>query len=255
MTTLDDKLVDQALAAGGAIDLADCVYGPSHTVRGAFAAEVQPYYALLAGLVRVLNARTVLELGTHFGGATLAMARGLADPRQGLVVTVDVTALPNEALDREPVVRRVHGDLFAPRCLRKVERALDGRPVDLLFIDIVHGYHQTRRALGWYANRVQPALIALDDVRLNGGMRLLWDELRARYPALDASERVERAEAGFGLLQPHRPMRLDEGDAWRALLWSARRAMALRTPARVKRGVNAMLDRMPAPLRKRIDPS
>lgn len=255
MQRLDDTLVQRALEAGRDVDLQGCTYGPAHWQGEQVSTSTAAYYGLLAGLVRVSGARTVVELGTHYGGATLAMARGFADPGASLLVTVDVTAIENPRLLEQACVRRVQGDVFSPQTLSALLRALDGRPVDLLFIDIVHGYHQTLRALGLYANRLQPALIALDDIHLNGGMRLLWRELAERHPAMDVSARVDREAAGFGLLQPALPLRLPEGEAWRSALWSLRRTVAAQTPYPLKRGATALLDALPAGIRKRLDPS
>lgn len=253
--TLDDAMLRRALALGSALDLRGCVYGPAHWQGGAVSTSTPPYYALLAGLVRESHARTIVELGTHYGGATLAMVRGLQDEGAGRVVTVDVTAIDNPTLQASPAVRRVQGDVFGADTIARVMRALEGRPVDLLFVDIVHGYHQTKRALGLYANRLQPALIVLDDVNLNGGMRLLWRELASAHAAIDASAMVDRVDAGLGLVQPAPPFHLDEGQAWRTLLWDARRAVSAHTPYPVKRRVVALLDLLPASVRKRIDPS
>ena len=255
MVHLDDALLRRALEVGRTLDLSDCFYDPTRPTGGAASRECPPYYALLAGLVRVTGARTVVELGTHYGGATLAMARGFQDPAAGRIVTLDVTAMPNPHLESLAAVRRVQGDVFSADTLGRTLRALEGRAVDLMFLDIVHGYHQTKRALGLYANRLQPELIALDDVDLNGGMRLLWRELRAAWPAIDPTALVEREAAGFGLLQPPRPMQLDEGEPWRAAVWGLRRAVAARTPRAVKRGVTALLDALPGAVRKRLDPS
>jgi predicted O-methyltransferase YrrM len=252
---LDDSLVQRAFSRGKTLDLSGCVYGPTHWQGRAMSTETPPYYALLAGLVRETGAATVVELGTHSGGATLAMVRGFADEAASRIVTVDVTAIDNAPLQASPAVRRVQGDVFAASTIAQVTRALEGRPVDLLFVDIVHGYHQTRRALGLYANRLQPALIALDDVNLNGGMRILWAELRSAYASVDASALVAREGPGFGLVQPGRPLRLPEGEAWRSVLWDVRRAVSARTPYPVKRRVLRVLDALPSSVRKRIDPS
>lgn len=255
MPTLDDALLRRALEVGRHLDLSDCFYDRTQPSGGAAYRETPVYYALLAGLVRECGARTVVELGTHYGGATLAMSRGFADGSEGRVVTVDVTAMDCPPLAQLRGVTRVHGDVFLPGTIDEVQQALDGRPVDLLFVDIVHGYHQTKRALGLFTNRLQPGLIVLDDVNLNGGMRLLWQEVSATCPSIDASALVSREVAGIGALQPARPMHLDEGDTWRPALWGARRSIAARTPRVLKRALAAVLDALPPALRKRLDPS
>jgi hypothetical protein len=70
--------------------------------------------------------------------------------------------------------------------------------VDLLFVDIVHGYHQTKRALGLFANRLKPRVIVMDDIALNAGMRTLWAELADVHPAADVSDlwNAARRESG-----------------------------------------------------------
>ena len=238
----------RARDVGRTLDLSGCVYGPPHW-EGGFCNVGGGYYELLAGLVRMHGFTRVCELGTHYGGATSALARGFAGA--GRLVTVDVTALENPALV-DARIERVQGDVFAARVVDDVAGRFDG-PVDLLFVDIVHGYHQTKRALGLYANRLRPRLVVLDDIRLNGGMRALWAELAARHACVDASEITDRGGAGFGVLMPRLP--LDEGDRWRAPLWALRREVAVRTPYSVKRQIGRALDALPARVRKLLDPS
>src|SRR4051812_22979267 len=112
MTTAAEQ-AQQAWQEGARVDLAGCVYGPSHVEKGAFAADVPGYYRLLAGLVH--GASRICELGTHYGGATLAMARGMA--KDGRIVTVDVTKLENPLLAAERRIERVQGDVLAASVL------------------------------------------------------------------------------------------------------------------------------------------
>lgn len=248
-----ETAVRAAIETGRDIDLSGCIYGPPHW-DGPSSLEPPPYYYLLAGLVRSQGCERVVELGTHAGGATLAMARGLPASPNTRIVTVDVTAIPNAELDADRRVVRIHGDAFAPATLRRV-RELAGGPVDLLFIDIVHGYHQTKRAIGLYANALQPRLMALDDVALGAGMRAVWEELARAHPSVDCSATLERPEIGFGIVAPKRPVRLDEGDAWRVALWGARRAISARLSYRFKARVMNALERVSPRLRRFVDPS
>jgi caffeoyl-CoA O-methyltransferase len=84
-------------------------------------------------IVRMLDARRVLELGTFTGYSTLAMAEGLPDG--GEIITCDInpetTAIARQYWDRSP-----HGSKIRLRlgpALRTIQ-ALDG-PFDLVFID------------------------------------------------------------------------------------------------------------------------
>jgi len=89
--------------------------------------------AFLRLIVRMLDARRVLELGTFTGYSTLAMAEGLPDG--GEIITCDInpetTAIARQYWDQSP-----HGSKIRLRlgpALRTVQ-ALDG-PFDLVFID------------------------------------------------------------------------------------------------------------------------
>jgi hypothetical protein len=249
-----ESIARAALEAGSTVDLKGCVYGPPHW-DGPAMLEPPPYYGLLAGLVKTRGVRRILELGTHAGGATLSMARALPEAPDAMLVTADVTSIPNPELDAHPRVTRIQGDAFAPETMTRIKRLLGDQPIDLLFIDIVHGYHQTKRAIGLYANRFQPALIALDDVALGTGMRMVWDEMVQKYPAIEVGAIMNRPEIGFGLVMPPRPMRLDEGDPWRASLWAMRRAVSARLSYRTKARIFRVLERLSPGLHRRLDPS
>jgi caffeoyl-CoA O-methyltransferase len=88
---------------------------------------------LLRLIVRMIDARRVLELGTFTGYSTLAMAEGLPDG--GEIITCDInpetTAIARQHWDQSP-----HGSKITLRlgpALRTIQ-ALDG-PFDLIFID------------------------------------------------------------------------------------------------------------------------
>jgi predicted O-methyltransferase YrrM len=248
---VDEEAMRRAWAAGGDVDLAGLEYGPAEWAGG-FSHELPGYYRLLAGLVRAHRFARVCELGTHYGGATAALARGMA--ADGMIVTVDVSALDSPALEGERRVQRVCGDALSAAVVDDVARRFTA-DVDLLFVDIVHGYHQTKRAVGLYANRLRPRLIVLDDIHLNGGMDLLWRELAATSPSFDATALCSRGAPGFGVLAPPPGARFHEGDAWRARLWSARRAVAARVPYAAKVRARRVLDALPPRVRTIVDPS
>ncbi|MFF9021880.1 O-methyltransferase [Streptomyces eurythermus] len=91
--------------------------------------------ALLTFLVRLLGARTIVEVGTFTGSSSLCLARGLAPG--GSLITCDVsaewTALAREFWTRAGVADRIELRL-GPAV--KTLRALPAEPhVDLAFID------------------------------------------------------------------------------------------------------------------------
>lgn len=232
-----------ALDVGLSLDLSDCVFLPSRPAT-------PRYYALLAGLVRHFALRSVVELGTLYGGSMLAMRHGLDDERaaDAKLVTVDVADLSAGALAPHPEIRRVTGDALAPAVIRDVT-ARFSEPIDLLFVDVVHTYWQTLEPTAVYANRLKPRFIALDDTRHTRGMRRLWRDIEDLGVGTlhDVSELVERTGAGFGLIE------CGEGARWpemtqrkRAALRAAssgRRAVAQRVPMRWKGAVRSLARR------------
>lgn len=217
--TLTSELLERAMEVGRAFDLGDCMYGPPHW-QGDFVSRPAPYYAFLAGLMRVLQLERAFEVGTHYAGATIALAKGVPDGREALVVTSDVTDLNREGTDRYPSIVRVHGDSLDPRVVSRVVGAFD-RHIDLLYVDTVHSYAQTYENVAVYANRLKPRLVVLDDIRLNPDMRALWRDLGALGAGrlFDVSELVEREHAGFGVLECRYPY------TWREAPLVVRQAM------------------------------
>ena len=229
--------------AGDALDLKGCVYGPPHW-EGAFVDEPFGYYALLAGLVKTQGVKQVVELGTHFGGATQAFVRGGAER----VLTVDTTRLNEEVLRELPAIERFTGDALDKDIVRGVMGSLDGH-ADLLFVDVVHDYGITYDCLSVYANRTKPRFIVLDDIRLNKGMQRLWSDLCDMNfgECTDVSAIAEREGPGFGLIEPRYPMHLDERTGLEREVvrraWDLRRRAGRAVPEDVKSQIRSVLRR------------
>jgi predicted O-methyltransferase YrrM len=189
------------MAAGEALDLEGCSYGEW---RGDFVGEPHGYYYFLAGLVQTKGFTRIVEIGTHYGGATTAMTRGMPvhDSDDALVVTVDVTNHNAENLSKLARVRRVQGDSLDPQVVRRVCSMFDG-PIDLLYVDSRHEHRETLQNIAVYANRLRPSMIVLDDIHLNDSMREMWERLlhTHRDQMTDVSDLVRRKSAGFGVIE------------------------------------------------------
>jgi cephalosporin hydroxylase len=186
------------------IDLSGCYYGKPFD-KGPFVDWPLDYYYFLAGLVAELKCTRILEIGAHFGGSIFSMARGIECAglmSSAEVVTVDVINRNPDGFKAVPLVKHILGSCFDPTKVRAAAESFSG-PVDLLFVDIVHTYEQTKRCLDCYVPAVSPRFVILDDIRLNGSMARLWDELRASHGdrAIDVTHWARREEdVGFGLL-------------------------------------------------------
>jgi predicted O-methyltransferase YrrM len=195
------------------IDLTGCSYGKPHW-PGPYIDRPQLYYYFLAGLVALRRSSRVLELGTHFGGAIFSVARAMTyqgNPSPE-IVTVDLRARNTDAFNVNPAVTRLIGNCLDPAVAERVGKSFSG-PVDVMFVDVTHEYEHTKRCLDIYVPLVAPALVILDDIRLNSSMARLWTELSNAYGdrALDITECSRREpDVGFGMLLFERLDRRDE---------------------------------------------
>jgi hypothetical protein len=191
-------LCESAVIVGRSFDLTGCDYGPHK--RSQRFLGVQPYYHFLAGFVRHLNLRKILEIGTSYGGSMMAMYRGCKLEEPGVeLVTIDKIDMAGAGLIRLGRVERICGNSLAPDTLAKAKAQLS-TPIDLLYIDSKHSYDHTLQNIASYAGHFHPDFVILDDIHLNEEMEALWGEMQGRYGhlAYDASDLAERP-TGFGV--------------------------------------------------------
>lgn len=166
--------------------------------------------------------RTVLEIGTAFGGTLFLLTR-VSSP-EAILISVDlpVEELPADggpprfgggnyaprkrlyesfARDQQRVVF-MPADSHSPKTLAKIRHELSGRELDFLFLDGDHSADGLRRDFEMYAPLVRDGgIIALHDivdgpVEDVGGVPEFWRSLRH----LDSTELIEdREQGGYGL--------------------------------------------------------
>jgi predicted O-methyltransferase YrrM len=171
----------------------------------------------IAGLLRKLEAEpphTVLEIGTANGGTLFLLTR-VAAP-DALLISVDLrrgqfgggypawrAPLYRSFAGEAQRVELVVGDSHEPRTGQRVRRLLDGRALDLLFIDGDHSYEGVRQDFADYAPLVRSGgLIAFHDIVPSGpgkhgdpgGVPTFWSELKTTHS--DVTELVEDWEWG-----------------------------------------------------------
>lgn len=136
-----ERLMDVALKAIQAARKVDVSSLASRVRSGIRYAEVWPgeHYKLLAGLVKTLEARSIVEIGTATGLSALTMLLEL--PAGGRLTTFDVVPWP-EYVDGTALVEadfadgrlmQVLDDLQSPSVVEKHRELLEG--ADLIFID------------------------------------------------------------------------------------------------------------------------
>jgi predicted O-methyltransferase YrrM len=152
----------------------------------------------------------VLEIGTHSGGATRAIHKGM---QQGMqpdpdrrIVTVDITKESDDYLKDYSDIVKITGDANdLPSIVGVLEALGDRRKIEILFIDADHTYLSTTLNYSIYTTLLRPSIVVVDDVNLNDEMIACWKTIRAQAPEEHSANveaqlpDVREASAGFGL--------------------------------------------------------
>lgn len=170
----------------------------------------------LLDLVRQLQPRTVVEVGTDEGGTLLLWSR-VAAP-DAVLVGVDIRPLgilgkySAYAIVRRGLARKrqrielvMPAESQSPATVERVRRLTHGQPVDFLFIDADHSYESVTRDFELWRPLVRSGgLIAFHDVKPDypGGVPQFWAELRERF---QTDERIAAVEPSYGLGVVHVP--------------------------------------------------
>jgi predicted O-methyltransferase YrrM len=150
------------------------------------------YYLYLLKLVKRIQPRKILELGTSIGRSANFMM--LALPRASSLVTVDVGSFLRSDLfefSNDPRLTIIFGNDLDEEVFSKV-----GGGFDLLFIDSEHSFEQVTQEWDKYKSLlVDGAIVVMDDIRLNDGMSKFWDSLP--FEKIDTGAGLHFS--GFGL--------------------------------------------------------
>jgi cephalosporin hydroxylase len=153
-------------------------------------------FSALVALLRARKLSTIVEIGTLHGGTLWTWCQ-LAAPN-ALIVSIDLpggdfgggygveaaSRLQRYARARQQL-HLIQGDSHAPATLEQLEKLLDGREVDFLFIDGDHTYDGVCADFDMYAGLVgRGGIVALHDILLHPTdpdcqVDRLWRDLRA----------------------------------------------------------------------------
>jgi len=174
----------------------------------------------LVAEVRRLRPRVVVEIGTHRGG-TLVCWAAVASP-SAHIVSIDMPTDEWTGLGaREEDLARVRAllkpsqrltaigsDSHAPSTRARLDDALRGAPVDLLWIDGDHSYTGVKQDFEMYGGLVRAGgIIALHDVRASDlwpgfGSPAFWQEIKPRFRAEElVADRRPGSGMGIGIIR------------------------------------------------------
>ena len=162
------------------------------------------YYRFLQGLVSVIGAKGILEIGTHWGGSARAMARGVKEG--GKIVTVDIGTESDAVLPtcaESGMIQKIVGDANSIEVIDQVNAALPG--ADMIYIDAEHTALPTLQSLAVYSTLLRPKVVVFDDIALNESMAHFWKLARQIYPdrsidCVEVEPAIREADVGFGLI-------------------------------------------------------
>lgn len=161
----------------------------------------------LVGLVQQAKPRVVVEIGSDVGGSLYALCR--ASPADALVVSVDLPhgadfwLLPMMRNRARPgqQVEMIRGASDASATLVALTELLDGRPVDVLFID---GDHDLV-ASDWntYLPFVRDGgIVALHDIMEgdnSGSVPAFWQTIKENYRSQELISAADDTFVGCGI--------------------------------------------------------
>lgn len=161
---------------------------------------------------------TVVEIGTALGGSLFLLTR-MARPT-GLIVSLDLPwddgrggyppwkrKLFRTFADEGQRLLLLEGDSHAERTVARLEAVLDGRGVDLLFIDGDHSYEGVTGDFRMYSHLVSSnGIIAFHDIvpgaeRAVGGVPRAWQEIKEGRESLEFVESWEQGGFGIGVIR------------------------------------------------------
>jgi predicted O-methyltransferase YrrM len=165
-----------------------------------------------------LRPQRVCEIGTAAGGTLYLLTRVSAP--DALVVSIDLAISPHTRVLRERLARpgqrivSLAGDSHSEETALELERLLDGKPLDALFIDGDHSYDGVRTDFERYGRLVRSGgIIALHDVNedfrtrhgietqsFSGEVPRFWRELKERHRTEELIADPEQDGFGIGLV-------------------------------------------------------
>jgi predicted O-methyltransferase YrrM len=182
-------------------------------------AQVRGEFLALCDLVRGIEPRIIVEIGTDLGGTLFVLTRAASS--DAVIISVDLprwhlksrSALFEAFAHDEQRILVVRGDSHSAAIVDKVAKSLDGREIDLLFIDGDHSYEGVKTDFKTYMRFVKNGgMIAFHDInpdnysKFGGGepkggeVYRFWDETKRRFRHIEFIETPGQDGFGIGIL-------------------------------------------------------
>ena len=169
-------------------------------------------------VIEAFQPKVLVEIGTAGGGNLFLLSR--AAHANAYLASVDLPAghwgggyqawkIPvfRRLLLKEQRADFLRADSHDPSTLEELTRLLQGKLIDVLFIDGDHSYAGVRQDFELYSKLVRPGgLVFFHDIAHhrpsdNCHVDQLWAELRPRYQSREFIENTDQGWAGIGLIR------------------------------------------------------
>jgi len=180
-------------------------------------AQVKEEIKELLRLIRKHRLETILEIGTERGGTLFLFAR-VSSP-DAKIISIDLPSgrfgggYPEWRIPfyesfamHEQKIRLIREDSHAHVTFKRVEKILEGRKLDFLFIDGDHTYSGVKRDFEMYSMLVRKGgIIAFHDIcphppESECEVNQLWCEIKDRYEYIEIVKDWKQRWAGIGVL-------------------------------------------------------
>ena len=172
----------------------------------------------LAKLIDERKPETILEIGTARGG-TLLLSALLADP-EALILSIDLQygmygggypdwkiPLYKSFRQYNQQIELIQGDSHSAAVREQLERALDGRKIDYLFIDGDHTYDGVKQDFEMYKQFLSDdAFVAFHDIVSDKApvpdhfVSVYWNDIKNSYPHKEFIQDPAQSKSGLGVL-------------------------------------------------------
>lgn len=178
--------------------------------------QVRTELHAFASLIAERRPKTVLEIGTCRGGTLFVLSR--LSHAEATIVSID---LPNGEFGggykwfrlpffkafagRSQKISLLRADSHDPANVERVRRILDGRNLDLLFIDGDHTYAGVKADFEMYSPLVKHGIIALHDIARHPAssgaeVSVFWEEIKSNFASSEIIDDPSQGWAGIGIL-------------------------------------------------------
>jgi cephalosporin hydroxylase len=172
----------------------------------------------LLRLVKELNPRVILEIGTTRGG-TLFLFTRVASP-DAIIISIDLPggmfgggypawkiSLYKSFAIYDQRIYLIRADSHDPETLSDIKKILNGRSVDFLFIDGDHTYEGVKKDFEMYSPLVREGgIVAFHDIvpglhEYVGGVPRFWREVKSNYVSKEIVKDWNQGGFGIGVIR------------------------------------------------------